>query len=103
MVPANNALAVVSLSRDPFADVGRTVSEFDAVRFVDRQEFHTVTVDQLEFGKFDGDDTAVVERGAKHIKVIPCNPPTDVQHQTSVSRNSVDSPRHVSLARPVVR
>src|SRR5690348_17060832 len=97
------ALAAGSLSRDPFADVGRTVSELDAVRLVSRQEFHGVTVDQLEFSKLDCGDIAVVERGAKHVKVFPCNSPTDLQHQTLDGRNSFDSPSHVSLARPVVQ
>src|SRR5580693_8447712 len=76
------ALAAVSLSRDPLADVGRTVSELNAVCFVDRQELHRITVDQLEFSKLDGDKTSVLERGATYVQVVPCNPPTDVQYQT---------------------
>ena len=79
------------------------MSELDAVCFVDRQELHDITVDQLEVGELDGDDTAILERGAKYVQVFSCNPPTDVQHQTLVSWKSVDSARHVSLARPVVQ
>jgi hypothetical protein len=103
MVPPIRALAAVSLAPDPLADVGRTVSELDAVCFVDRQELQGITFDQREFSEFDGDDTTVVERGAKYVQIFSCNPPADVQHQALASRNSVDSARHVSLARPVVQ
>jgi hypothetical protein len=79
------------------------MSKLDAVCFVNRQELHSISVDQLEFSEFDGDDTSFLERGAKYVQVFPCNPPTDAQHQTVVRRKSVDSARHVSLARPVVQ
>src|SRR5262245_5255698 len=102
MAPEKPApLVAVSLSRDPFADIGRAVSEFDAVRFDDRQELHSLSVDQLEFGQLDGDDTAVLERGAKYIQFFPCNPSTDVQHRTLGGRKSVDSERHFNLPWPV--
>lgn len=101
--PPIRALAAVSLSRDPLADVGRTMSKLDALSFVDREELHGVTVDQLEFSELDGDDTAVIERGAKYVQVLACNPPNDTQHQTLASRKSVDSACHVTLARLVVQ
>ena len=52
------ALAAASLSRHPFADVGRTVSEFDAGPFGVCQEFHGITVDQLDLCEVQSDDTA---------------------------------------------
>jgi len=103
MVSAIPPLAAVALSPDPFADVGRTVSELDAVCFVDRQELHGITVDQLEFSELDGDDTAILDRGAKYVQIFLSNPPADLQHETLVSRNSVDSAGHVSLTRAIVQ
>jgi hypothetical protein len=88
------ALAAASLSRDPFADVGRTVSECDAIRFAEGQEFHRITVNQLDFREFDGDDTDFLERGPKDFQVFPCNPPTDAESNTLLNPKSVDSARH---------
>jgi hypothetical protein len=52
------ALAAASLARHPFADVGRTVSEFDAIPLGACQEFHGITVDQFDLCEVDGDNTA---------------------------------------------
>ena len=59
VAPRHAALAALSLSRNPLADVGRTVPEFDAIRFGQRQERHGITVDQLDLREFEGDDIAV--------------------------------------------
>jgi hypothetical protein len=86
-------LAAASLSRNPFADVGRTVSECDANRFAEGQEFHRITVDQLDFREFYGDDTDFFERGPKDFQVFSCTPPTDVESNTPFNPKSVDSAR----------
>jgi hypothetical protein len=64
------------------------------MRFVEGQQFHSSTVDQLDFREIDGDDTAVLERDAKDFHVFPCNPPTDAENNTLLNRKSVDSGRH---------
>ena len=46
------------------------MSELDATCFVDRQEPHGITVDQLEFREVDGDDAAVLKRGAKYVQIF---------------------------------
>jgi hypothetical protein len=88
------ALAAASLSCDPFADVRRTVSECDAIRFNEGQEFHRITVDQFDLREVDGDDTDFLECDAKDFQVFPCNPPTDAESNTPFNRKSVDSARH---------
>ena len=75
------------------------MSEFDAIRFVEGQEFHSITVDQLDFRELDGDDTAFLERGAKDFQVFPCNPPTDAENGTLFNRKSVDSAGHRAACR----
>src|SRR4051812_10399673 len=51
------ALAAASLSRHPFADVGRTVSEVDAIPFSAGQEHHDITVDQFDLREVDSGHT----------------------------------------------
>ena len=70
------------------------MSEFDAIPFVEGQEFHGITVDQFDLCELDGDDTAFLQRGAKDIQVFPCNPTTDAKNDTLFNRKSVDSARH---------
>jgi hypothetical protein len=52
------------------------------------------SLDQLEFSELDGDDTAVLERGAKYVQIFRCEPTADVKDETLFSRKSIDSPRH---------
>src|SRR6185436_752744 len=56
------ALAAALLSRHPFADVGRTVSELDATAFGAYQECHGITVGQFDLGEVESDDTANCRR-----------------------------------------
>ena len=56
------------------------MSEFDAIRFVEGQQFHRSTVDQLDLRELDGDDMAFRERGAKDFQVFPCNPTADAKN-----------------------
>jgi len=93
--------AALSLIRDPFTDIGRTASEFDAFVFDLNQKLHSVTADQLYRGKFDGDDSASIERIANDVQVFLREPTADVKDQTPFSRKSVDSARHW-LASPFV-
>jgi hypothetical protein len=87
-------LLAPSFSRDPFADIGRTVPERDSVRFVQRQEFHRITVDQLQFRELDRDDAAFLERSAKDFQVFDSNPPADAEKNTLFNRKLVDSAGH---------
>ena len=70
------------------------MSELDAIRFVEGQQFHRSTVDQLDLRELDGDDTAFRERGAKDFQIFPCNPPTDAENDTLFNRKPVDSAGH---------
>jgi hypothetical protein len=65
------------------------------------QKLHSVTADQLYRGKFDGDDSASIERIANDVQVFLREPTADVKDQTPFSRKSVDSARHW-LASPFV-
>jgi hypothetical protein len=78
--PILAALAAASLSRDPSADVGRTVSEFDAIPFGAFQECHGITVDQFDLCEVESDDAAFLERDAKDIQVFPCNPTANAKN-----------------------
>ena len=62
--------------------------------FALNQKLHSVTADQLYRGKFDGDDSASIERIANDVQVFLREPTADVKDQTLFSRNSIDSVRH---------
>ena len=85
-------------ARDPFPDIRGAVSEFDAPRFDEYQEVHRTAVDQADFREIDGDRAAfLIERRAKDVNVVPCNPTANAQHhKISLSQQSVDSAGHVS-------
>ena len=72
--------------------------EFDPARFSDGEEHHGLTVDQLDLREVDGDDTALLTRGAKDFQVVPCNPAADAQNDTPFEPNSVDSAGHRLVA-----
>ena len=87
------------LSVNPFADVRRTVREFDATTFAEYQETDRCTVDHSDLLEIDGDDFPfLIDRGTKDIHVVPCNPPADAQdHKILFNQKSVDSADHGSL------
>jgi hypothetical protein len=69
-----------SLPVDPFPDVRRTVSEFDALTFAEYQEVHCSAVDQADLVEIDDNDPAfLIDGAAKDVHVVPCNPPADPQ------------------------
>jgi hypothetical protein len=70
------------------------VSEFDATRFVECQELHGITIDELDVRELDGNDTALLERHAKDVQVFPCDPPADAQNDTLINRKPIDSAGH---------
>src|SRR5262245_49664077 len=81
---------------DPFADVTRTVSEFDAIRFTDGEKVHGTAIDQVDLLEIDGERSAfLIDRGTKDVHVVPCNPAADAQDgETVFNQQSVDSARH---------
>src|SRR5262245_12104865 len=91
-------LSIVSLSLDPLADIGWTRSELDAVGFVECEEFHRITIDELDIRELDRDDLAFIERGANDVQVSRRNPAADAQHDALLERNAVDSARHARAA-----
>jgi hypothetical protein len=74
------------------------VREFDPARFGDGEEHHGITVDQLDLREVYGDDTALLERRAKDVHVVPGNPPTDAQDDIPLDPNSVDPAGHRRVA-----
>jgi hypothetical protein len=88
------ALAAASLPRQPFADIGRTVSEIDAIPLGAGQERHGITVDQFDLREVESDDTAFLQRGAKDIQAFSGDPTTDAKNDTLFNRKSVDSACH---------
>jgi hypothetical protein len=56
------------------------------------------SVHQPDLGEFYGDDTALLERGAKDIQVVPADSPTDTQNDTLFGRKSVDPAGHPRVA-----
>jgi hypothetical protein len=82
---------------DPFADVSRTVSEFDAIRFADGEEVDGTPIDQVNLLEIDCEGSAfLIDRSTKDDHVVRCNPAADAQHrETVLDQQSVDSTRHV--------
>src|SRR5262249_33161289 len=63
---------------DPFADISRTVSELDAIRFTNVEQVHYSAGDQVHFLEIDGDTRGfLINRGTKDVDVVPSNPPVD--------------------------
>jgi hypothetical protein len=88
-----------ALSVNPLPDVRRTVPEFDAATFADRQEVHGIAVNEVGLRKVDREGAAfLVNRRSKHGNVILRNPPANAQHHdTPLSLKSVDSASHDAL------
>jgi hypothetical protein len=87
------------LSVNPFPDVRRTVSQFDAPTFAERQEVNSIAVNEADLRKIDGERAAfLIYRGTKDRNVVLRNPPADAQHhEIPFSRKSVDSAGHGAL------
>src|SRR5262249_8254645 len=90
---------------DPFTNVSRTVSEFDAVRFTDDEEVYGTAVDQADFLEIDCERSAfLVVSDTKEVHAVHGNPAADTQHRWPVlNPQSVDSARHggcVFLSKP---
>jgi hypothetical protein len=87
------------LSVNPFPDVRRTVPEFDAPTFAERQEVHGIAVNEADVRKIDGEGAAfLIDRGTEDGNVVLRNPPADAQHhEIPPSRKSVDSAGHDRL------
>jgi hypothetical protein len=80
---------------NPFPDVRRTIPEFDAPTFAERQKVHGVPANEGDVGKIDGDGAVFLSnRRAKNVNVVPFNPSADAQHGQVPFSESVDSARH---------
>ena len=53
------ALTALSLSRDPLADVGGAMPEFDATGLSEYQQLHSITVNQLDLREIEGHYPAI--------------------------------------------
>jgi len=108
MAPCSRPLAPKSPGRlrsllvDPFPDVRRTVSEFDAPTFAECQEGYSTTVDQADLLEIDGDCSAfLMDGGTKDVHVVASNPPAEAQdHKIPFNHKSVDSAGHGGWALP---
>src|SRR4029450_3768527 len=87
------------LSVNPFADVRRTVREFDATTFAEYQETDRCTVDHSDRLEMDGDELLfLLDRGTKDVHIVPSDLPTDAQgHKSPFTHESVDSAGHGGL------
>ena len=83
------------LPRDSFTDMRRAVSEVGSVRFAERQEFYGFAVHEKRVLEIDGYCRRFRNTAPKHIHILPCNPPADVQDHKILSDNkAVDSAAH---------
>ena len=49
-------------------------------RFAERQQAHSIAIDQADLLKIDGDGAAfLIDRGTKDVNVVPGDPPADAQ------------------------
>jgi hypothetical protein len=87
------------LSVNPFADVRRTVREFDATTFAEYQETDRCTVDHSDLLEIDGDDFPfLIDRGTKDVHIVASDLPADAQdHKSPFTHESVDSAGHGGL------
>jgi hypothetical protein len=86
-----------NLSPDPFADIRRTISEFNSLGLADSKEFHGFSVDKQNVFKIDGEATRfLLQYTPKHLDMFSCNPAAYEQHKEVLSANdSVDSAAHL--------
>ena len=94
--PLLRRIRVHSLSRYPFTDIGRAVSEFGSVRFADRQEFYGLAVREKDVFEIDGHCARFLfQQATKHVHILRCNPSADAQDHKVLSDNmAVDSAAH---------
>jgi hypothetical protein len=94
--PLLRRIRVHPLSRYPFADIGRAVSEFGSVRFADRQEFYGPAVREKDVFEIDGDCAPFLfQQATKHVRILRCDPSADAQDHKVLSDNmAVDSAAH---------
>ena len=87
------------LSVNPFADVRRTVPEFDAPTFAEYQEIDRRAVDHSDLLEIDGDGSPfLIDRGTKDVHIVPSDLPADAQdHKSPFNHESVDSAGHGGL------
>src|SRR5262245_31533099 len=85
---------------DPFADVGRTVSELDAIRFGHGEQVHGIAVNQVDLIKIDGEEPALlIDCDTSDLAVVSCNPAENLEDvERPLSQHAVDSARHVRCA-----
>src|SRR6478752_5073698 len=75
---SSQRIHVRPLSRDPFTNVRRAVSEFGSVRFAECQEFYGIPVHEEDVLEIDGHSGSFLfQQGAKHIHIVRCNPAAD--------------------------
>src|SRR5580692_206475 len=69
-----------SFTFDPLTDIPRAIVDFGPVRFLDREEFHSLVVHQADVFEVENQCAAFFffEQGPKRVNVVPCEPPTNV-------------------------
>ena len=87
------------LSRDPFANIRRAVSEYSSVELSLSKEFHSLSVDQIDVLKIDRNRTRLgLYFIANCVHILFCNPAANAQHHVVAADNSVDSAAHVETS-----
>jgi hypothetical protein len=74
------------------------VSELDAILLGACQDGHGITIDQVDLGEVDSQDTVFLQRSTKDIHAFPGNPTTDTKNDTLFIRKPVDSAGHGRVA-----
>jgi hypothetical protein len=90
-------VSALSLSLDPFTDIGRTIPEFRSLGLAESKEFHGFSVDKKNVFEIDGEAARFLFQCApKHVDMIPCNLAAYKQHhQVFRTNDSINSAVHL--------
>jgi hypothetical protein len=96
-IPRSSSVPTLHFSRDPFADIRRTIAKLGSSELAARKEFHGFAIEEKNVLEIDGNPPRLPRyQGAKHVHMVCGNPATDPQNNQVLPINqSVDSAIHV--------
>jgi hypothetical protein len=91
-------IGVCLLPREPFPDIGRTISEFHSARFPEGEEFYALPIDQKHTPQIDDHWVRfLLEQRSKQIRGLPGNVAADIHDHNSFPRRlPVDFAGHLA-------